>query len=149
MIIAALLAAALAAPVSAQTVACQSNEMTAAWEKITFGLWLTPYTNPDDSARTSTLTYKGCTVGADGLESRSFSGAEGYTIVARTNAGGDNGATTLFLKNGAGSVELGTWGHHKAFYKGVGVDKVNVPSANGGNLNTNVFFIPVDLGLKP
>lgn len=150
MIIASLLAAVLSVPAAAQVTACQSNEMTQAWEKITYGLWLTPYTIPDSTPRTATLTYQGCSVGADGQESRTFASAEGnYAVVARTNAGGENGATTLVLKNGGESVVLGTWGHHKALYRPVGVDKVNVPDGNGGVINTNVFFIPVDLGLKP
>ena len=150
MIIVALLAAALAAPVSAQPVACQSNEMTAAWEKITFGLWLTPYTIPDSTPRTATLTYKGCSVGADDQEYRTFTSVEGtYALSFRTNGGGADGATTVSLTRGSYASTLGTWGHHKVFYKGVGVDKVNVPTEGGRTFNTNVFVIPVDLGLKP
>lgn len=149
MIIAPLLAVLLSASASAQTPACQSNEMTQGWEKVTYGLWLTPYTIPDSTPRTATLKYQGCVVDANGLENRSFVSAEGgYAIVARTDAGGNSGATTLILKNGAGSVELGTWGHHRAMYRPVGVDKVNVPTGNGGVMNTNVFFIPVDLGAQ-
>ena len=140
MIIAALLAAVLAVPASAQVAVCQTNEMTTAWEKITFGLWLSDYTIPEDGLRTAKLSYKGCSVDAKGQEVRSFVSEDGaYAVTALTNAGGDNGATTLVLKRGGKGVTLGTWGHHKVFYKGVGIDKVAGP---GGPVK-NVFVIPV------
>lgn len=149
MIIAALLAAVLSVPASAQVraQACKSNEMTAAWEKITFGLWLSDYTVPENGTRAADLKYKGCVADAAG-ETRTYSNEDGsFSVTAVTNAGGDNGATTLALtRNGAG-VTLGTWGHHKVFYKGVGIDKVAVP--NGGRpLVKNVFVIPVAWGEK-
>lgn len=140
MIIASLLAAVLSVSASAQVPACQSNEMTSAWEKVTFGLWLSDYTIPEDSMRTAKLSYKGCSVGAEGQEVRSFVSEDGtYAVTALTNAGGDNGATTLVLNRGGKGVQLGTWGHHKVFYKGVGIDRVSVP---GGPVK-NVFVIPV------
>lgn len=140
MIIAALLTAVLAMPASAQVSACQANEMTLAWEKITFGLWLSDYTIPEDALRTAKLSYKGCSVDTKGQEIRSFASEDGaYAVTALTNAGGDNGATTLVLNRGGEGVTLGTWGHHKVFYKGVGIDKVSVP---GGPVK-NVFVIPV------
>jgi hypothetical protein len=114
--------------------------MTSAWEKVTFGLWLSDYTIPEDALRTAKLSYKGCSVDAEGQEIRSFVSEDGaYAVTALTNGGGDNGATTLVLKRGGKGVQLGTWGHHKVFYKGVGIDKVAVP---GGPVK-NVFVIPV------
>lgn len=150
MIIAPLLAALLSISASAQTRVCQSNEMTAAWEKINFSLWLTDYTIPDSSPRTATLAYQGCAAGADGLESRSFVSADGmFFVTAVTTAGGDNGATTLTLSRGSEAVALGTWGHHKVFYKGVGIDKVAVPNGNGRTVVKNVFVIPEGAVVKP
>lgn len=144
MIIAALLAAVLSVPAAAQTAACQRNEMTSAWEKITFGLWLSDYTVPDD-ARTATLSYIGCSVLSDGTEARFYRSEDRtFTLSAFTNAGGDNGATTLALTRRAENVTLGTWGHHKVFYKGVGIDKVSVPNGNDRTVVKNVFVIPVD-----
>jgi len=144
MIIAALLAAVLSVPASAQVAACQRNEMTSAWEKITFGLWLSDYTVPD-AARTADLAYKGCSVSHNGQEGRKFVSADGlFTVVALTDAGGDNGATTLVLFRDGEGVNLGTWGHHKVFYKGVGIDKVSVPNGGGSTIVKNVFVIPVD-----
>ncbi|MDP3543174.1 MAG: hypothetical protein Q8T11_11970 [Elusimicrobiota bacterium] len=144
MIIAALLAAVLSVPASAQTAACQRNEMTSAWEKITFGLWLSDYTVPDD-ARTADLKYAGCSVSQFGQEGRKYVSADGqFTVVALTGAGGDDGATTLVLLRDGAKVILGTWGHHKVFYKGVGIDKVSVPNGGRGAVVKNVFVIPVD-----
>jgi hypothetical protein len=144
MIIAALLAAVLSVPASAQTAVCQRNEMTSAWEKITFGLWLSDYTVPDD-ARTATLSYIGCSVLSDGTEARFYRSEDRvFTLSAFTNAGGENGATTLALTRRAERVTLGTWGHHKVFYKGVGIDKVAVPNGNDQTMVKNVFVIPVD-----
>lgn len=146
MITAALLAAVLSIPASAQASVCQRNEMTAAWEKITFGLWLSDYTVPDD-ARTADLEYKGCSVDREGQENRTYASADGiFTVTAITDAGGDNGATTLVLRRGGEGVSLGTWGHHKVFYKGVGIDKVSVPNGGRAALVKNVFVIPVDWG---
>ena len=140
MIIAALLAAVLSVPASAQISVCQSTEMTSAWEKVTFGLWLSDYTIPEAALRTAKLSYKGCSVDATGQETRSFVSEDGaYAVAALTNPGGDNGATTLVLNRGGRGVTLGTWGHHKVFYKGVGIDKVAIP---GGPVK-NVFVIPV------
>ena len=88
MIIASLLAAVLAMPASAQTrmPVCKSNEMTSAWEKITLGLWLSDYTIPDSSPRTATLRYKGCSVGDEGEESRTYASDDGeFTVTAFTN----------------------------------------------------------------
>ena len=148
MIIAALLAAVLSVPASAQTAACQRNEMTSAWEKITFGLWLSDYTVPDD-ARTATLSYIGCSVLSDGTEARFYRSEDrAFTLSAFTNAGGENGATTLALTRRAEKVTLGTWGHHKVFYKGVGIDKVAVPNGNDQTVVKNVFVIPVDWAAK-
>lgn len=150
MIIASLLAAALSVSASAQAQACRSNEMTTAWESITFGLWLSDYTIPDDAARAASLTYKGCSAGADGMETRTFASADGsYAVLAVTDAGGDSGATTLTLSRRGERVELGTWGHHKVFYKGVGIDKVAVPNGAGGAIVKNVFVLPVYPSLKP
>lgn len=144
MIIAALLAAVLSVPASAQTAACQRNEMTSAWEKITFGLWLSDYTVPD-AARTADLKYAGCSVDGEGQENRTYASEDGaFTVTAVTNAGGDNGATTLILRRGGDGVNLGIWGHHKVFYKGVGIDKVTVPNGGGRTVVKNVFVIPVD-----
>lgn len=145
MIIAALLAAVLSVPASAQTAACQRNEMTSAWEKITFGLWLSDYTVPEDATRAATLSYVGCSVLSDGTEARFYRSEDrAFTLSALTNAGGDNGATTLALTRRAEKVTLGTWGHHKVFYKGVGIDKVAVPNGNDTTVVKNVFVIPVD-----
>lgn len=143
--IASLLAALLlSVPASAQVRACQTNEMTAAWKNVAFGLWLSDYTVPDDASRVATLRYKGCSAGAEGMESRSYTSEDGsFAVVARTNAGGDDGATTLILTRGGARVELGTWGHHKVFYKGVGIDKVSVPSGGSATRVANVFVIPV------
>lgn len=144
MIIAPLLAVLLSVSASAQTQACRSNEMTAAWEKINFGVWVTDYTIPDSAPRAATVSYQGCSAGENGVESRTFAGADGqFTVVALTNAGGDNGATTLVLRRGTQWVTLGTWGHHKVFYKGVGIDKVAVPNGNDSTVVKNVFVIPV------
>ena len=144
MIIASLLAAVLSVSASAQVPACQSNEMTSAWEKITFGLWLSDYTVPEDSMRTATLGYIGCSALSDGTEVRFYRSADrNFTLSAFTNAGGENGATTLALTRRAEKVTLGTWGHHKVFYKGVGIDKVAVPNGNDQTVVKNVFVIPV------
>lgn len=144
MIIASLLAAVLSVSASAQTQACRSNEMTSAWETITFGLWISDYTIPEDATRAANLVYKGCSVNGAGEESRTFSSADGtFAVTALTNSGGDNGATTLVLSRGGARVALGTWGHHKVFYKGVGIDKVAVPNGAGGAMVKNVFVIPV------
>ncbi|MDD5302695.1 MAG: hypothetical protein PHS14_06245 [Elusimicrobia bacterium] len=144
MIIATLLAAVLSMPASAQVAVCQSNEMTSAWEKVTFGLWLSDYTVPDDSARTATLSYIGCSVLSDGTEVRFYRSEDrAFTLSASTNAGGENGATTLGLTRRAEKVTLGTWGHHKVFYKGVGIDKVSVPNGGDSTVVKNVFVIPV------
>lgn len=149
MIIAPLLAVLLSVSASAQTAACRSNEMTAAWEKINFALWLTDYTIPDSAPRAATLAYQGCAVG-DGAESRSFVSADGlFVVTAVTNAGGDNGATTLRLSRAGETVSLGTWGHHKVFYKGVGIDKVTVPNGGGRTVVKNVFVIPEGAVVKP
>lgn len=130
--------------------ACVSNEMTSAWEKISFALWITDYTIPDSSPRAGTLSYKGCSKGDEGEESRSYVSEDGrYAVVATTNHGGENGATTLTLYRGGESVRLGTWGHHKVFYKGVGVDKAAVPNGNGTTVSKNVFVIPADAVVKP
>lgn len=136
-------------PAKAHLPACVSNEMTSAWEKISFALWITDYTIPDSSPRAATLAYKGCSKGDEGEESRSYVSEDGlYTVTAFTNHGGDNGATTLTLYRGSEWVRLGTWGHHKVFYKGVGIDAVSVPNGNG-NVTKNVFVIPVDAVVKP
>lgn len=148
MIIAALLAAVLSVPASAQAAVCQRNEMTSAWEKIAFGLWLSDYTVPDD-ARTADLKYEGCSIGHNGQESRKYVSADGrFTVVALTDAGGDDGATTLVLFRDGEGVNLGTWGHHKVFYKGVGIDKVTVPMGGRTTVVKNVFVIPVDWAAK-
>jgi hypothetical protein len=150
MIIASLLAAMLTIPAAAQTQACASNEMTSAWEQVTFGLWLSDYTIPDSSPRTAVLRYAGCAVGADTMEYRSYSSEDRlYTVVARTNGGGANGATMLAMFRGDAGVDLGTWGHHKVFYKGVGIDKVAVPNGAGRTTVKNVFVIPVAVVAKP
>lgn len=142
MIVPLLAALLLAAPASAQVRACQSNDMTAAWETVSLGLWLSDYTVPDEASRVATLTYAGCSVSAKGEEVRLFSGADGrYAVSAVTDAGGANGATTLRLGRDGAQVVLGTWGHHKVFYRGVGIDRVAVP---GGRGTKNVFVIPVD-----
>ena len=143
MIITSLLAALLSMPVSAQSLpTCHANEMTTAWEKISFALWLTDYTIPDSSPRTATLSYKGCSQGDEGEESRSYVSEDGaYSVTATTNHGGDNGATTLTLYRGAQWVRLGTWGHHKVFYKGVGIDKLPVPNGRE-TVVKNIFVIP-------
>lgn len=144
MIFASLLAAALSLTASAQASDCRSNEMTSAWEKVTFGLWLSDYTVPEDSTRTATLAYIGCTALSDGTEARFYRSEDrAFTLSAFTNAGGENGATTLALTRRAEKVELGTWGHHKVFYKGVGIDKVAVPNGNGRTVVKNVFVLPV------
>ena len=144
MIIASLLAAVLSVAASAQVPACQSNEMTSAWEKVTFGLWLSDYTVPEDSMRTATLRYIGCSVLSDATEVRFYRSEDRtFTLSAFTNAGGDNGATTLALTRRAEQVTLGTWGHHNVFYKGVGIDKVAVPNGNEQTVVKNVFVIPV------
>ena len=149
MIIATLLAALLSVPASALPV-CKSNEMTSAWEKITLVLWVTDYTIPDSSPRTATLAYKGCSVGDEGEESRSYSSEDGlFTVTAFTNMGGENGATTLTLYRGAEWVRLGTWAHRKVFYKGVGIDKVAVPNGGGNTVTHNVFVIPEGAVVKP
>ena len=149
MIITALLSVVLAAPVSADPLVCQSNEMTASWENISFALWLTDYTIPDSSPRTATLTYKGCSKGDEGEESRSYTSADGlYTVTAFTNHGGDNGATTLTLYRTDKWARLGTWAHHKVFYKGVGIDKVAVPNGGDTTIVKNVFIIPEDAVIK-
>lgn len=149
MIIAALLAAVLSVPASAQVTVCQSNEMTSEWEKITFALWLTDYTIPDSSPRTATLHYKGCSVNGEGNENRFYLSETLDTIMASTNPGGENGATTLFLIHNGGWVNLGTWAHRKVFYKGVGIDKVAVPNGGGTTVIKNVFVIPEDAVIKP
>jgi hypothetical protein len=144
MIIATFLAAVLSVSASAQVPACQSNEMTSAWEKVTFGLWLSDYTIPEDSMRTAKLSYIGCSVLSDGTEARFYRSEDRrFTLTALTNAGGENGATTLALTQRAAQVTLGTWGHHKVFYKGVGIDKVAVPNGNDQTVVKNVFVIPV------
>jgi len=149
MIIATLLAVLLSAPASAQTADCRTNEMTAAWEKIGFALWLTDYTIPDSSPRTATLRYLGCSVVGD-QEARFYRSEDGvFILAAYTNAGGENGATTLSLSRRAAHVELGTWGHHKVFYKGVGIDKVAVPNGGGATVVKNVFVIPEGAVIKP
>ena len=150
MMIATLLAAVLSMPASAQSLtACKTNEMTAAWEKISFALWLTDYTIPDSSPRTATLSFKGCSMGDEGEESRTYGSEDGaYSVTAMTNHGGDNGATTLTLYRGAEWVRLGTWGHHKVFYKGVGIDKVSVPNGGWGTIVKNIFVIPEDAVIK-
>ncbi len=150
MIIAPLLAALLSVSASAQASSCQSNEMTAAWEKINFALWLTDYTIPDSSPRTATLAYQGCVADAEGRESRTFVSADGlFTVAAYTAAGGADGATTLVLRRDGEAATLGTWGHHKVFYKGVGIDKVSVPNGNGRTVVKNVFVIPEGAVIKP
>jgi hypothetical protein len=124
--------------------------MTSAWEKISFALWITDYTIPDSSPRAATLSYQGCSKGDEGEESRSYVSEDGhYTVTAFTNHGGDNGATTLTLYRDGQFVRLGTWGHHKVFYRGVGIDKVSVPNGNGTTVSKNVFVIPVDAVVKP
>ncbi|MBI5246405.1 MAG: hypothetical protein HY923_04440 [Elusimicrobia bacterium] len=149
MIMTALLAAVLAAPASAQVLECKTNEMTSAWEKISFALWLTDYTIPDSSPRTATLVYKGCSMGDEGEESRSYVSADGnFIVTAFTNHGGDNGATTLTLYRGARWARLGTWAHHKVFYKGVGIDKVAVPNGGDSTIVKNVFVIPEGAVIK-
>ena len=150
MMIAPLLAALLSMPVSAQVTACKPNEMTAAWEKISFALWLTDYTIPDSSPRTATLAYKGCSMGDEGEESRSYASEDGlFTVTAFTSRGGANGATTLTLYRGSEWVRLGTWAHQKVFYKGVGIDKAAVPNGNGTTIVKNVFVIPEGAVVKP
>jgi hypothetical protein len=150
MIMTALLAAVLAVPSSAQVPSCVENEMTSEWAKISFALWLTDYTIPDSSPRAATLTYKGCSKGDEGEESRSYVSEDGqFTVTAVTNHGGDNGATTLTLYRGAQWVRLGTWGHHKVFYKGVGIDKVSVPNGGDSTVVKNVFVIPTGAVVKP
>lgn len=149
MILSMLVSLVLAAPASALPV-CKSNEMTSAWEKINLVLWVTDYTIPDSSPRTATLSYKGCTVGDEGEESRSYVSEDGsVTVTAFTNMGGENGATTLTLYRDGGSVRLGTWGHHKVFYKGVGIDKVAVPTGANSAVIKNVFVIPEGAVIKP
>jgi len=149
MIIASLLAAMLSVPAAAQQ-ACVSNEMTSAWEQVTFGLWLSDYTIPDSSPRTAVLRYNGCSVAADKTEVRSFASQDSlYSVLALTSSGGDNGATTLTLVRDGASVNLGMWGHHKVFYKGVGIDKVAVPNGAGRTTVKNVFVIPVARVVKP
>lgn len=144
MLFSLLAALLLAVPASAEMPTCKINEMTSAWEKVTFGLWLSDYTIPDSTPRTATLTYKGCSVGDEGEESRSYSSADGaYIVTAFTNMAGENGATTLILTRTNRAVRLGTWGHHKVFYKGVGIDKVSVPNGGDASVVKNVFVIPV------
>ena len=63
MLFSLLAALLLAVPASAEMPTCKINEMTSAWETITFGLWLSDYTIPDSTPRTATLSYKGCSVG--------------------------------------------------------------------------------------
>ena len=150
MIFSLLAALLLSVPASAQVSVCKTNEMTAAWEKITFVLWLTDYTIPDSSPRTATLHYAGCSAGGEGTESRVYAGEDGvFTVTALTNMGGENGATTLILTRGGKRVNLGTWGHHKVFYRGVGIDKVPVPNGGDSVVVKNVFVIPEDAVVKP
>lgn len=150
MIVLLLAALLLSAPASAQSPACRTNEMTSAWEKITLALWLTDYTIPDSSPRTATLRYLGCSVLGDGEEGRFYrSDDRNFIVAAYTNAGGENGATRLALSRRAEWVDLGTWSHHKVFYKGVGIDKVAVPNGDGRTVVKNVFVIPEDAVIKP
>lgn len=150
MIVSLLAALLLSVPASAQVTVCKANEMTAAWEKITLVLWLTDYTIPDSSPRTATLSYKGCSMGDEGEESRSYASDDGvFAVTAFTNFGGANGATTLTLSRSGERVLLGTWAHRKVFYKGVGIDKVAVPNGGGATVVKNVFVIPEDAVIKP
>jgi len=153
MMIAPLLAAILSvSAVSAHAAPCESNEMTVAWEKINFALWLTDYTIPDSSPRTATLSYQGCWAGdgAERLENRSFASADGvFVITAVMTPGGSDGAGTLLLRRNGETAHLGTWGFHKIFYKGVGIDKVSVPNGNGRMVVKNVFVIPEGAVVKP
>lgn len=150
MIIAPLLAVLLSVSASAQTRACQSNDMTAAWEKINFAVYLTDYTIPDSSPRTATVSYKNCTAGDDGLESRNYVSADGfYMVTALTFNGGQDGSTNLLLRLGGPTAHLGAWSHHKVFYKGVGIDKVAVPNGNDTTVVKNVFVIPEGAVVKP
>ncbi len=149
MIIAPLLAALLSVSASAQTSSCLSNEMTVEWEKINFALTLSDYTIPDSTPRAGTLSYRGCSA-SEGRESRTWASADGrYVVTALTSAGGQDGATSLVLSREGESAPLGTWGHHKVFYKGVGIDKVSVPNGNGRTVIKNVFVIPESTVVKP
>jgi hypothetical protein len=152
MIVSTLLAALLAVPASAQPVACVENEMTREWEKISFALWLTDYTIPDSSPRTATLSYKNCFADEErGQETRFFVSEDGSIgVVATTSLGGQDGATylTLVTKNGnnglTNSAQLGVWGHHRVYYRGVGVDKAKIQDwrYGGREIVKNVFVIP-------
>ncbi len=83
-------------------------------------------------------------------ESRFYTSDDGvFSVSAFTNMGGANGATTLTLSRDSEWVRLGTWAHHKVFYKGVGIDQVAVPNGGGRTVVKNVFVIPEDAVIKP
>lgn len=148
MIIASLLATVLAVPAAADkpAAACQTNAMTSDWGKITFGLFLTPYTIPESAPRTATLRFKGCKMDDASQEFRSYTSDDGvYRVVALTNANETDGATTLVLIYNGKGVRLGAWAHRKVFYKGVGIDNVAIPDGPV----TNVFVLPEGAILPP
>jgi len=145
-LIAALLIAASASAARAQTAACASNpELDAK----SFALWITDKTNPDEVPCAALLAQASC-VSSAGAETRSFASADGrYAAVLRIAT---DGAVTVSLKLsgaagvGRGSATLATYPYHRALYRGVGVDGLQVFDDADRTAKTvgNVMLIPAD-----
>ncbi len=159
------LAAALmltAAPAKAQP-ACVSNEMTAAWEKISFALWITDYTIPDSSPRAATLKFQKCERREETLgekmtpqDVRWYVSEDGSIGVLATVGDDEPGATwlTLVTRNGGNgltnSAQLGAFAHQRVYWRGLGWDKVSIQDwrDSGRTIVKNVFLIPTDAVIK-
>ncbi|NNN05944.1 MAG: hypothetical protein HKL90_08590 [Elusimicrobia bacterium] len=146
LLAAAILSAATAA--HAQAVACPANPDL---DGKAFALWITSNANPDAVPCASRLFPSSCT-DTNGQDVRVYSSPDGrYSAVMAYSDTADSGVTVyLRLANaagvGSGSVALATYPYQRAFYRGVGVDDVQVfdTAAQTTTAIGNVMLIPVD-----
>lgn len=166
MIVSLLAALLLSAPLHAAPIdlPCPQDAMTRDWQSKTLVLWLTDGKNPDAAPRTATLTFKSCSRRTENLgepmtpqDERYFVSEDGSIGVIATVTEKDPGATwlTLVTRNGnnglTNSAQLGVFGHHRVYYKGLGFDQVKIQDWRDGGrtIVKNIFLLPADNVLKP
>lgn len=166
MIFSLLAALLMSAPLHAAPadLPCAQDEMTRAWESKSLALWLTDASNPDAVTRTATLRFKSCTHRTETLgepmtpqDERYFVSEDGSIGVIATVTEKDPDATwlTLVMRNGASgltnSAQLGVFGHHRVYYKGVGFDQVKIQDwrIGGRTIVKNIFLLPWDSAINP
>lgn len=145
-LIAALMIAASASAARAQVAVCAANpELDAK----AYALWITDKTNPDEVPCAAMLTQTSCAASA-GAETRTFASADGSAAAVLRIASDGAVTVTLKLKGAAGigksATTLATYPYHRAIYRGVGVDGLQLfdEEAQATKSIGNVMLIPAD-----